>query len=66
MTAFDARIENTGLSSEEYGRRFWGSRRLRVALAYGFVAVALGLAVTDVCRLTWAQDSTVSLPGRVR
>ena len=53
-------------SSEDQSRRFWGSRRLRMALAYGFVAVALGLAVTDVWRLTLSAGPSVSQPARLR
>jgi hypothetical protein len=58
-------IESPGFVSEEHGRRFWGSRRLRAALAYGFVAVALGLAVTDVCRLASASGPSPSRLSRL-
>ena len=60
------RAQSESFGSEELGRRFWGSRRLRAALAYGFVAVALGLAVTDVCRLTLNPSQAVAQHGRIR
>lgn len=64
MTAVSGAMQP--FSSEDQSRRFWGSRRLRMALAYGFVAIALGLAVTDVCRLTLASGPSITQPGRLR
>jgi hypothetical protein len=64
MTAASAVM--LGFKPEEPRRRFWEGRRLRAALAYGFIAIALGLAVTDVCRLTLTAGPSVSQPGRLR
>ncbi|HTR36864.1 MAG TPA: hypothetical protein VMH80_13230 [Bryobacteraceae bacterium] len=60
------RAQSESFGSEELGRRFWGSRRLRTVLAYGFVAVALGLAVTDVYRMTSEAGPAVAQHGRIR
>jgi len=43
--------------SEERSRRWNASRRLRLVFTYSVVVVALGLALSDFCRLTFAPSS---------